>query len=158
MLLTLLYTCVAFFGLGEFGLTLLCTADAPFLKHLSNNCQGLRHTFSYISTNLAHTRCEIHCEIFINTRFQIKGHKKSARPPSLREILYTDTQALLQLLYKYQHQPQKLWIPLLRLLWETANCSLFSFLFQVSFRLVTLLKLLLYIIPLVVLFLLCVPS
>jgi hypothetical protein len=44
MLLTLFFTCLAFFSLREFGV------HALFPKRLSNHCQGLRRTFSEICT------------------------------------------------------------------------------------------------------------
>jgi hypothetical protein len=58
MLLTLLFTCLAFFGLGEFGLSV------P--ERLSNHCQGLRRSFSEICTTFdAHSLilCRIYREI-----------------------------------------------------------------------------------------------
>jgi hypothetical protein len=42
MLLTLLFTCLALLGLGEFGLSV----------HVSNHCEGLRRNFSEIRTEL----------------------------------------------------------------------------------------------------------
>jgi hypothetical protein len=45
ILLTLLFTCLAFFGLGEFGFF-----RAFFPERLSNHCQGLRCTFYDIFT------------------------------------------------------------------------------------------------------------
>jgi hypothetical protein len=60
-----------------------CTAHAFFPEHLSDNCQGIRRTFSEIYTKMypvplsdpswKHNRSDI--------RFYIKGRKKSVHPP-----------------------------------------------------------------------------
>jgi hypothetical protein len=58
-----------------------CTAHACIPKLLPNHCQGLCHTFSEICTKFdVHTRCGIHRGIA--SWLQVKGHKKSACPPS----------------------------------------------------------------------------
>jgi hypothetical protein len=48
MLLTLLFTCLAFLGLAEFGVQ--CKARAFFPVGLSNHCQDRRGAFSEIFT------------------------------------------------------------------------------------------------------------
>jgi hypothetical protein len=86
------------------------------LERLSNLCQGLRRTFSEICT-----KCDAvplpdpsRNDVRSDTRLQIKVFKKSARPPSCVKCTSTVSCrciALLHLLYRWQLQFRKLWIP-----------------------------------------------
>jgi hypothetical protein len=62
----------------------LYTAHAFFPERLSNYCQDLHHTFSDIYTKFAAVPLLDPLQNHIRpvTRLQIKGHKKSAHPPS----------------------------------------------------------------------------
>jgi hypothetical protein len=81
MLLTLLFTYLAIFGLVEFWtLRVRLVLSSP--KRLSNHCQGLRHTFSEIFTKFDAVPLwdPWQNRISPGTWLQIKGRKKSARP------------------------------------------------------------------------------
>jgi hypothetical protein len=61
-----------------------CTAHASFPERSSNHCWCFRHTFSKICTEVdSHLLSDpSRNRIRPDTRLQIKGHKKSARPLS----------------------------------------------------------------------------
>jgi hypothetical protein len=61
MLLTLLFTCLAFSVLVSLDFT--CTTHAFFLECLFNQCQGLLRTFSYICAKLMLFHCQFRHEI-----------------------------------------------------------------------------------------------
>jgi hypothetical protein len=94
---------------------------AFFLERLYNHCQGLSRTLSVICTRFNVILCRIHCRI---TSGQIRDSKqknvKISMSIQLHEILYSQDMlvliiycciALLQLLYRWHHQSQKLWMP-----------------------------------------------
>jgi hypothetical protein len=60
-----------------------CTAHAFYPERLSNHCQGLRLTFYEICIKFdAHSQSDLsRNSIMPDTRLQIKGSKKVARPP-----------------------------------------------------------------------------
>jgi hypothetical protein len=101
-----------------------CTAKASFLERPSNHYQALRLTFSAICTKSDAAPLSDLSRIRIrpDTWLQIKGRKKSARHPAALSFVhwlprYASTViyrcvALLQLLYRWQHQSRKLWIPI----------------------------------------------
>jgi hypothetical protein len=85
MLSTMLFTCLAFFGLDKSS-DLPCTAH-PFLpESLSNHCQGPRCIFSYICTKLHAVPLSdpLRNHIRPDIQLQTKGGKKSA---SLRSCM-----------------------------------------------------------------------
>jgi hypothetical protein len=92
MLLTLLFTCVTFFGLPwtEQLFKPPCTASAFFLERLSNYCQGLRHTFSWDLHNIDAVPLPdpSRNRIRIDTRFQIKGRKNQHVYPAELRLRY----------------------------------------------------------------------
>jgi hypothetical protein len=61
-----------------------CMAYALFPERLSNQCQSLRHTLSEICTKCDVRSLSVSLQDHIrrDTRLQINGHKKSARPPN----------------------------------------------------------------------------
>jgi hypothetical protein len=75
-----------------------CTAHAFFHERLYNHCQRLRLTFPEICTksDLVPLSDQLRNRIRPVTRLQIKGCKKSARPPRC-EILYTNSLDMLAL-------------------------------------------------------------
>jgi hypothetical protein len=79
-----------------------CTAHAFFPKRLSNHCQHLHHTFSKIYTEFdSHSLSDPSWNrIRPDTRLQIKGHKKSARPPSCMKFC-----TLTPKICQYYHLP-----------------------------------------------------
>jgi hypothetical protein len=81
MMIMMSFTCLAFSVF--ISLDFLCTAYALFSERLSNHCQGLSHTFSKICTKFDAVFLSDLSQNYIrpDTRFQIKGHKNSARPP-----------------------------------------------------------------------------
>jgi hypothetical protein len=92
MLLTLLFTCLAFFFSVSVSLDFPCTALTFFPGHLYNNCQDLLSLiFPGFAQNL-----DAHLREITDTRLQIKGCKTS-RSTQQRTILYTDSQDLLLL-------------------------------------------------------------
>jgi hypothetical protein len=80
-----------------------CTAYAFFPEPLSNHCQGLRRTVSEICKKIDAIPLSDPSRNSIrqDTQLQIKGRKKSARPFQLREILYTDSQDMLVVAWRY---------------------------------------------------------
>jgi hypothetical protein len=93
----------------------LCTAHAFFPEHLSNRCHGFHLTFSEICTKFDAVYLldpSWNC-MRPDTRLQGIGHKWLSHPS--RCLRYASTIiycciALLQLLYKWQHQSWKLWL------------------------------------------------
>jgi hypothetical protein len=83
MLLTLLFTCLAFFGLGEFGPFMYGSNFLP-----RNACLIFVRVsvalFPRFAQNIKQYLSQTHREIALGQMHdsQIKGHKKSARPPS----------------------------------------------------------------------------
>jgi hypothetical protein len=61
MHLTLRFTCLSFFSLGEFWLSVYCSSFLP--ECLSNHFEGLRLTFPRFAQNLMLFLCRIHREI-----------------------------------------------------------------------------------------------
>jgi hypothetical protein len=100
--LALLVTCLAFFGLGKFGLLHLeyccfvSLASASFPECLFNHCHGLRRTFPRFAQHLMDTLCGVHREIASG---QIHDSKlkdvKIGTSTQLREILYTVSEDML---------------------------------------------------------------
>jgi hypothetical protein len=100
-----------------------CTAHSFFPECLSNHCQGLHSTFPKICTKYDDVPVSDQSQNRIrpHTELKIKGRYKLSRPPSCMKLC-TLTQgmlvliiyrciALLQLLYRWQHQSLKLQIP-----------------------------------------------
>jgi hypothetical protein len=120
MLLTLLFTCFAFFSVSV-SLDFPCMAHAFFTERLSKLCQGVRR-FPPPPPQDLHT---VLCCSFVRSIMKLhqaryttpnKRTYKISMSTQLHEILYTDSQdilycciALLQLLYRWQHQSLKLW-------------------------------------------------
>jgi hypothetical protein len=94
MLLTFLFTCLAFFGLGGFGFSVHGSCFLP--ERLSNHCQGLRRACSEICTKFVPFR--VHCEIASG---QIHDYKykdvKISTSTQMRDILNTVSQDKLVL-------------------------------------------------------------
>jgi hypothetical protein len=65
------------------GLDFLCTAHSFFPDRSSNHCQGLRRTFPEICIKFGVDPLSdpLRNRIRPDTRLQLKGRKKSARPP-----------------------------------------------------------------------------
>jgi hypothetical protein len=113
MLFTSLFTYLDFFSLGEFVRTVY---GSCYL------CQGLRHIFSEICTKFEAVPLSdpSRNRMRPDTRFQIKGrkyqHLDSAawnlvhRLPGYASTIICSCIALLQMLYRWQHQSRKLWI------------------------------------------------
>jgi hypothetical protein len=96
-----------------------CIAYAFFPKRLSNYCQGLCPTFSEICTKFY--GCSfVDRSHQASTQLHIKGHKNQHihsavwnfvhRLPRYASTIICLFIMLLQLLYRWQQQPQKLWI------------------------------------------------
>jgi hypothetical protein len=105
MLLTLLITCLTFFGVSEFGLLPFkhpCTAHAFFSGCLSNHCQGLHHILSEICTTFdVHSLLDPSLNhIRPDTYLQMKGCEISARPLSCMKFC-----ALTPRMCWYYHLP-----------------------------------------------------
>jgi hypothetical protein len=121
MLLALLFTCLAFFGLGEFGLSVYGSLSFP------NACLNIVRVsvalFQRFAQNVMHIHCRIHCEIAPGQIHDSKWKDvKINMSTQLREILYTNSQDMLVLsctvasrYYNYctdgGTSPGKLWIP-----------------------------------------------
>jgi hypothetical protein len=102
-----------------------CTAHAFHPERMSNHCQGLHNTFPEICTKCYAVPLSDSSRNRIRSHrlLQIKGCKKSSPPSSCvkfctltLKICYTIIYcciALLQLLYRWQQQTRKLWIPLI---------------------------------------------
>jgi hypothetical protein len=102
MLLTLLFNCLTFSGLCEFGHVFKhpCTVHAFLPERLPNHCQGLLRTFSETCTfdavpMLDPLRYRIRTVILL----QIIGRKESAHLPSRVIFFYTDSYDMLILLF-----------------------------------------------------------
>jgi hypothetical protein len=101
-----------------------CMAHASFPKCLSIHCQGLHHTFPRFAQNWMLFPCQIHHEvasgrIHDSTSKDVKN--QDFHPAAWNFVhclpIYASTIVhrcivLLQLLYRWQHQSRKLWIPL----------------------------------------------
>jgi hypothetical protein len=121
MLLTLLFSGLAFFSVSM-SVDFPCTAHAFFPERLSNHCQGLRHTYFYICAKFDAVPLldPMQNHIRLDTRLQIKGHKNQHIHAAAWNRLHWLPQygstviycciTLLQLLHRWQHQSQKLWI------------------------------------------------
>jgi hypothetical protein len=86
--LILLFTCLVFFGLGEFRLSIYGSCFLPWTL-----VQSLPGCLSYFLWDLHRMlfRCQIHLEIIsIQIQLQIKGCKESACPPNCMKF-YTVT-------------------------------------------------------------------
>jgi hypothetical protein len=96
ILLTLLFTCVAFFGLGEFGVSMSGSCYIP--RTLVESLPG---SSSHFSQYLHKIKCcslfQIHREIAP----QIKGAQRISTSAKLLEILYIDSQDMLILCILY---------------------------------------------------------
>jgi hypothetical protein len=82
ILLTMIFTCLTFFALGEFGLSVY--GSCFLVRSLSNHSQRLGHTFCEICTtfdahSLSHSSRN---RIRTDTGLQIKRHKISTHTPS----------------------------------------------------------------------------
>jgi hypothetical protein len=111
MLLTVLFTCLAFFDLGDFGLfhckRMLSSTNACLITVKDSVAP-----FPGFAQQLMHTRCRIHREIATG---QKHTHPAACNfvhwlPRYANTIIYRCI-ALLQLLYRWKHQSQKLEIP-----------------------------------------------
>jgi hypothetical protein len=124
MLLTFYFTCHAFFGLAEFGP--FVSIHAFFPERLFNHCKGFRCTVSEICTKFDTVPFSgpMWNPIRPVTRLQRKLFKKISTSTQLWNCvhwhpIYASTIifcriALVQLLYRWQHQSRKLWISPLR--------------------------------------------
>jgi hypothetical protein len=100
-----------------------CTAHVFFPDRLSNHCQGVHCIFSKICTKPdAHSLSDpSRNRIRSNTRLQMKGRNNQHFHWAAWNVVhwlprYASTTiyrciALLQLLYRWQHQSRKLWMP-----------------------------------------------
>jgi hypothetical protein len=99
-----------------------CTAHTSFPERLSNHCQGLCRTFSEICTfDIVPLLAPSRNSIRQDTRLQIKGRKNQQIHSSAwnfvhRVPIYANTvtyhcSCCTVLLYRWQHQSWKLWIP-----------------------------------------------
>jgi hypothetical protein len=108
-----------------------CAPHAFFLESLSNHCQGHRLTSSDICTKLMFL-CRVRCKI-ASCRKSQHLHPATWRfvhwiPRYTSTIIYRCI-ALLQLLYRRQHQSLKLWIPpcIIPLCYKSEGCRLLDF-------------------------------
>jgi hypothetical protein len=109
MLLTLHFACLTFFFFVSVS---PCTALAFFPECLYNHCQGHCHTFSEICTTFVAVPLSDPLQNCFrpDIRLQIKGWKKSAsicRLPRYDSTIIYRCIALLQLLYRWEHQSWK---------------------------------------------------
>jgi hypothetical protein len=100
------------------------TAHAFFPERLSNHLKGLRPIFPRFPQNLMHTRCRIHRQIpsgllhdskwkvIENQNFHPTAWNFVHWLPRYSNAIIYSCIALVQLLYRRQHQSRKLWIPL----------------------------------------------
>jgi hypothetical protein len=114
----LFFTCLAFFIFSEFGL--LCWEDCRFLTSnsalITSDNPGKERCIVAVPLSDPSWNC-----IRSNTWLQIKGHKNQHVHPAAWNVLhllrrYDNTIiycfiALLELLYRWHHKSQKLWIP-----------------------------------------------
>jgi hypothetical protein len=130
MVSTLFFICLAFFGLGDFGLAI----QTPFKtwvrfmlsspRRLSSHFKGLRRNFSETCTKFDAYSLSDPSQNLIrpDARLQIKGRKNQHAHPAAWYFVYWLIRyastiiyrciALLQLMYRWRHQTRKLWIPL----------------------------------------------